>query len=74
MKESSIQGNPGDIKKYSDDILLISNLLDKNTETKIDESQGSIYKYCDKEKYFNEKGTRLKYDKNYQDIFKILSE
>ena len=74
MEESSIQGNPEYVKKYSDDILLISNLLDTNAKTQIDESKGSMYKYCDKNKYFNEKGTRLKDDKNYPDIIKILTE
>ena len=61
-------------KKYSDDILLISNLLDKNTGTIIDEKKGSMYKYCDKIKYFNKRGTKLNDDKNYQDMVTILSE
>ena len=62
------------IKKYTDDIFLISDFLLKNAKTTIDESQGSMYKYCDKKKYFNEKGTKLNDEKCYEDIIRILSE
>ena len=72
MKESSNQveeeAQPKNIievdyvKKYSYDILLITELLDKNKniETTIDESKGLMYKYC------NKKNISMKQEQNCQ--------
>ena len=62
------------LNKYSKDILLISECLHKGKidENKIEEE--TIYKYCNKEKYFNKKGTKILSEDDYINITSILYE
>ena len=60
---------------YHKDILLISKFWhkDKTEENEIEDEE-TIYKYCDKEKYFNKKGTKLLNEKDFNNIISILYE
>ena len=62
------------LNKYSKDILLISECLHKGKidENKIEEE--TIYEYCNKEKYFNKKGTKILKEDDYINITSILYE
>ncbi len=70
------------IQKYSEDILLISELLQKKKISKNEETKGAICKYCNKGKegkkylYFNDNGTELEKEKEdeYKILLAILSE
>ena len=69
------------IQKYSEDILLISRLLQGDI-LEIKETEGTISKYCNKGKegkkylYFNDNGTELEKEKEdeYKILLAILSE
>ena len=62
------------LNKYSKDILSISEFLHngKYEENSIEEE--TIYKYCNKEKYFNQKGTKILNEEDYINITSILYE
>ena len=62
------------INKYSKDILLISKSLHngKTEEKEIEEE--IMYKYCNKEKYFNKKGTKILKEEDFINITSILYE
>ena len=63
------------LNSYYKDILLISKILhkDKTEENEIEDEE-KIYKYCDKEKYFNKKGTKILNEKDFDNIISILYE
>ena len=63
--------------QYSKDILLISKYL-HDRETKIDSLNNNeeelMYKFCNKEKYFNKKGTKILSEETFNTIITILYE
>ena len=65
------------MKKYSDDILLLSEFLHRQTEIYIfiKENKGTMNKYCNKEEnYFNDNGTGLLKKGEYKILLTILSD
>ena len=74
--ENEIINNENDYaNKYREDIFLISEFLHKKTEiyTFLEQDKGTMNKYCDKDKYFKKKGTKLSNEQYYPDIIRILS-
>ena len=76
--ENEIINNENDYaNKYREDIFLISEFLHKKTEiyTFLEQDKGTMNKYCDKDKYFKKKGTKLSIsnEQYYPDIIRILS-
>ena len=79
-----MEDNINDIENYSKDILLITKyisngILSQKEEEKNDNNENIIYnieeqlfKYCDKKKYFNEKGTKLLNEKEFCNLISIL--
>ena len=78
-----------DIKDYSEDILLIvkyiTNKISKineennndnnnNNENVINNLDEKLFKYCDKNKFFNEKGTKLLNELEFNNLISILEK
>ena len=71
-----------EIENYTNDILLIikfiTNKISNNNENAIieenNENNTQLFKYCDKSKYFNEKGTKLLKEEEFKNLINILQE
>ena len=69
------------VEIYSKDILLISKYLYDNNKNEKNikeinnkEELNSMFKYCDKEKYFNKKGTKIIKEEEFENIISKLNE
>ena len=65
---------PNFINKYSKDILLISKSLHNGKIEEKEIEDETMYKYCNKEKYFNKKGTKILNEEDFINITSILYE
>ena len=65
---------PNFINKYSKDILLISKSLHNGKIEEKEIEDEIMYKYCNKEKYFNKKGTKILNEEDFINITSILYE
>ena len=75
-----------DIENYSKDILLITKYISQkllnqneeenkdNNENIINNNEEQLFKYCDKKKYFNEKGTKLLNEEEFNNLISILEK
>ena len=69
-----------EIENYTNDILLIikfitNKILNNNENANIEvnnENNVQLFKYCDKSKYFNEKGTKLLKEEEFKNLINIL--
>ena len=62
------------LNKYSKDILLISEFIHNNKFEDKEIEEETIYKYCNKEKYFNKKGTKILNEEDFINITSLLYE
>ena len=75
-----MEDNQKDIDNYSKDILLITKYItenisnnNKNIEFE-DNLEGDLFKYLDKKKYFNEKGTKILNEDEFNNLISILEK
>ena len=76
-----MENNEKNIEKYFDDILLITKYITNKIDNINEDSdknnnenyiKENLFKYTDKQKYFNEKGTKLLNESEFQNIISIL--
>ena len=75
-----MEDNQKDIDNYHKDILLITKYItenisnnNKNIEFE-DNLEGDLFKYLDKKKYFNEKGTKILNEDEFNNLISILEK
>ena len=72
--------NKIDIDNYSKDILLITKYITENISNnnkvldKEDNLDGDLFKYINKKKYFNEKGTKILNEDEFNNLISILEK
>ena len=72
--------NKNDIDNYSKDILLITkyiteNISNNNKNIELEDNlEGDLFKYLDKKKYFNEKGTKILNEDEFNNLISILEK
>ena len=76
-----MEDKTNNIKNYSKDILLITKYItDKLSNNKemnnniINNLNEQLFKFCDKNKYFNEKGTKILNEKEFKILIKVLDK